>query len=106
MVTGPIAMSYNVKGVDKLILTPAVAADIFNGKITTWNDPAIAAVNPGVTLPSTAIKVFFRSDESGTTRTSPSTSTPRPPTSGPPSPRRCGAERARARRSRPASPRA
>jgi len=67
MVTGPIAIAYNVEGVDKLILTPAVAADIFNGKITTWNDPAIAAINPGVTLPSTAIKVFFRSDESGTT---------------------------------------
>jgi phosphate transport system substrate-binding protein len=44
-----------------------VAANIFNGKITTWNDPAIAAINPGVTLPSTPIKVFFRSDESGTT---------------------------------------
>ena len=54
MVTGPIAIAYNVKGVDKLILTPAVAADIFNGKITTWNDAAIAAINPGVTLPSTA----------------------------------------------------
>ena len=51
MVTGPIAIAYNVTGVDKLILTPAVAADIFNGKITTWNDPAIAAINPGVTLP-------------------------------------------------------
>ena len=67
MVTGPIAIAYNVAGVDKLVLTPAVAADIFNGKITAWNDKAIAAVNPGVTLPSTAIKVFFRSDESGTT---------------------------------------
>jgi phosphate transport system substrate-binding protein len=67
MVTGPIAISYNLKGVDKLILTPEVAANIFNGKITTWNDPAIAKINPGVTLPSTPIKVFFRSDESGTT---------------------------------------
>ena len=67
MVTGPIAIAFNVKGVDALTMTPAVAADIFNGKITTWNDPKIAAVNPGVTLPSTAIKVFFRSDESGTT---------------------------------------
>ncbi len=67
MVTGPIAIAYNVEGVDKLILTPAVAADIFNGKITTWNDPAIAAINPGVTLPATPVKVFFRSDESGTT---------------------------------------
>jgi phosphate transport system substrate-binding protein len=67
MVTGPIAVAYNVKGVDKLILTPAVTAKIFNGVISKWNDPAIAAINPGVTLPDTAIKVFFRSDESGTT---------------------------------------
>ena len=67
MVTGPIAVAYNVSGVDKLILTPAVTADMFNGVITTWNDPKIAAVNPGVTLPSTPVKVFFRSDESGTT---------------------------------------
>jgi phosphate transport system substrate-binding protein len=67
MVTGPVAVAYNVKGVAKLILTPAVTAKIFNGAITTWNDPAIAAINPGVTLPAEAIKVFFRSDESGTT---------------------------------------
>jgi phosphate transport system substrate-binding protein len=67
MVTGPIAVAYNVKGVDKLVLTPAVTAKIFNGLITTWNDPAIAALNKGVALPATAIKVFFRSDESGTT---------------------------------------
>ena len=67
MVTGPIAISYNVKGVDKLVLTPAVAADIFNGKITTWNDAAIAKINSGASLPATPIKVFFRSDESGTT---------------------------------------
>jgi phosphate transport system substrate-binding protein len=67
MVTGPIAVAYNLKGVDKLILTPAVTAKIFNGLIKTWNDPAIAAINPGVTLPATPITVFFRSDESGTT---------------------------------------
>jgi phosphate transport system substrate-binding protein len=67
MVTGPIAVAYNVKGLDKLILTPAVTAKIFSGAITTWNDPAIAALNAGVTLPAQAIKVFFRSDESGTT---------------------------------------
>ena len=67
MVTGPIAVAYNLKGVDKLILTPAVTAKIFNGLIKTWNDPAIAAINPGVILPAQAIKVFFRSDESGTT---------------------------------------
>jgi phosphate transport system substrate-binding protein len=67
MVTGPIAVAYNVKGVDKLILTPAVTAKIFGGAITMWNDAAIGAINPGVTLPARAIKVFFRSDESGTT---------------------------------------
>lgn len=67
MVTGPIAVAYNVKGVDNLILTPAVTAKIFSGAIKTWNDKEIAAVNPGVKLPAQAIKVFFRSDESGTT---------------------------------------
>ncbi len=67
MVTGPIAISYNLEGVDTLVLTPAVAADIFKGTITSWDDAKIAAVNPGATLPKTAIKVFFRSDESGTT---------------------------------------
>ncbi|HET7396935.1 MAG TPA: phosphate ABC transporter substrate-binding protein PstS [Intrasporangium sp.] len=67
MVTGPIAISYNVKGVDKLVLNADVAAKIFDGKITTWNDPAIAALNSGATLPATPIKVYFRSDESGTT---------------------------------------
>ncbi|AKU15678.1 phosphate ABC transporter substrate-binding protein PstS [Luteipulveratus mongoliensis] len=67
MVTGPISIAYNLKGVDKLVLTPALLADIFNGKITKWNDPAIVAVNKGTTLPATAIKPFFRSDESGTT---------------------------------------
>ncbi len=67
MVTGPIAIAYNVAGVDKLVLNADVAAKIFDGKIATWNDPAITALNSGVTLPATPIKVFFRSDESGTT---------------------------------------
>lgn len=67
MVTGPVAVSYNVPGVTRLILTPEVIANIFNGKVTTWNDPSIAKLNAGVKLPSTSIKVFFRSDESGTT---------------------------------------
>ena len=67
MVTGPIAVAYNVKGVDKLVLTPEVTANIFNGKVTTWNDASIAKLNAGATLPSEPIKVFFRSDESGTT---------------------------------------
>ena len=67
MVIGPIAISYNVDGVDKLVLDGPTAAKIFQGTIKTWNDPAIAKLNPGVTLPSAPISVFFRSDESGTT---------------------------------------
>ena len=67
MVTGPIALAFNVSGVDSLILTPEVAAGIFAGTITTWNDPAIAAINPGVTLPSTGIQAVHRAEDSGTT---------------------------------------
>ena len=67
MVVGPIAFAYNLDGVDKLVLTPEVLAQIFTGKITTWNDQAIAKLNSGATLPSSKISVFFRSDESGTT---------------------------------------
>lgn len=67
MVVGPIAFAYNLEGVDKLVLTPEVLAEIFTGKITTWNDDKIAALNSGTKLPDTKIAVFFRSDESGTT---------------------------------------
>ncbi len=67
MVVGPISVSYNLPGVDKLILTPTLLAGIFQGEITKWNDPKIVAANAGVTLPATDIKPFFRSDESGTT---------------------------------------
>ena len=67
MVAGPIAIAYNVKGVSNLVLNADVAAKIFNGVVTTWNDPAITALNSGATLPAAPIKVFFRSDESGTT---------------------------------------
>ena len=67
MVVGPIAFAYNVDGVDKLTMNAEVLANIFNGSIKTWNDPAIAKINPGVTLPGDPITVFFRSDESGTT---------------------------------------
>jgi phosphate transport system substrate-binding protein len=66
-VVAPITISYNVKGLDKLQLTPATTAKIFQREIKTWNDPAIATDNPGVTLPSTAIVVVHRSDSSGTT---------------------------------------
>lgn len=67
MVVGPIAMAYNIPGVDTLVLTPDVAAKIFNGTIKKWNDPAIVGINKDAKLPGADIKVFFRSDESGTT---------------------------------------
>ena len=67
MVTGPIAVAYNLQGVDKLVLTPAVIGAIFEGKITTWNDKQISDLNQGVNLPSTAITTIHRSEASGTT---------------------------------------
>ncbi len=66
MITGPISVAYNVKGVDQLVLNADVIAKIFSGQITKWNDAQIAALNKGVTLPDEAITVFFRSDSSGT----------------------------------------
>jgi phosphate transport system substrate-binding protein len=68
VIVGPITVSYNLSGVSKpLDLTPTVIANIFQGKITKWNDPAIASINSGVKLPSTAITIARRSDSSGTT---------------------------------------
>jgi phosphate transport system substrate-binding protein len=67
MVVGPIAFAYNIDGVDKLVLNAEVLSEIFTGSVKTWNDPKIAKLNAGVTLPSAPITVFFRSDESGTT---------------------------------------
>jgi len=65
---GAVAISYNLPDVkDTLQFTPAVLADIFLGKITKWDDKAIAAVNKGVKLPSTPIVIAHRSDGSGTT---------------------------------------
>ena len=65
---GAVVVAYNLKGLSAPIkMTPDIIANIFLGKITKWNDPAIAAANPGVTLPSTAISVVHRSDGSGTT---------------------------------------
>ncbi|WP_374928819.1 phosphate ABC transporter substrate-binding protein PstS [Kytococcus sedentarius] len=63
----PIAIPFNVPGVDELNLTPETMAKIFNGDIEKWNDEAIAADNEGVELPDEEITVVFRSDESGTT---------------------------------------
>lgn len=63
----PIAIIYNLSGVDNLQLSPDTTAKIFKGEITTWDDPAIKADNPGVNLPSTKITPVHRSDDSGTT---------------------------------------
>jgi phosphate transport system substrate-binding protein len=67
MVIGPIAIVFNVDGVDSLQLDAPTLAKIFAGKVTKWNDPAIASQNSGAKLPSSAIQTVHRSDESGTT---------------------------------------
>jgi phosphate transport system substrate-binding protein len=68
MFLGAITVSYNLPGVKSgLKLEGKTIADIYLGKVKTWNDPEIAALNPGVSLPSTAITVIHRSDSSGTT---------------------------------------
>lgn len=64
----PIAVVYNLKGVDNLQLSGKTIAQIFDGKITKWNDPAIKADNPGASLPGDNIVPVHRSDESGTTK--------------------------------------
>jgi phosphate transport system substrate-binding protein len=66
-VFGAVAVAYNVEGLDSLILSGPTLADIFLGTITNWNDPAIAALNPDVTMPDEDIIVAHRSDGSGTT---------------------------------------
>lgn len=67
MTAGSIVLAYNVPGLENLKLPRAVYSDILLGKITNWNDPAIAAANPGAKLPDKAISVIYRSDGSGTT---------------------------------------
>ena len=63
----PIAIIFNVEGVTELDLDAETVAKIFNGTITNWNDPAIAATNSGATLPDAPITAVHRSDDSGTT---------------------------------------
>lgn len=63
----PVAIPYNLEGVDTLNLRPDVLAQIFNQEITSWDDPAIVADNAGVELPAMDITVVNRSDDSGTT---------------------------------------
>ncbi|WP_407351467.1 phosphate ABC transporter substrate-binding protein PstS [Luteimonas sp. R10] len=66
---GGVVPVVNLDGIEpgQLRLTGPLIADIYLGKVTTWNDPAIAALNPGVELPSSKINVVHRSDGSGTT---------------------------------------
>jgi phosphate transport system substrate-binding protein len=68
VVIGPITISYNLSGIKSgLKLDAPTIAKLFQGEIKKWNDPAIAALNPGVKLPSTPVVIARRSDSSGTT---------------------------------------
>ena len=64
----PIALIFNIDGVDKLNLDSSTIAKIFSGKISSWDDSAIAALNPDATLPKASITAVHRSDDSGTTK--------------------------------------
>ena len=67
IVFGPIAVSYHLTGVDNLVVDGPALGKIFSGAVTRWNDPVIAALNPGASLPDTTVTVIYRSEESGTT---------------------------------------
>lgn len=67
LVFGPIALAYNLPGNPAVVLSSDAVAKIFTGKITTWNDPILVGLNPGVALPDTRITPIYRSDSSGTT---------------------------------------
>lgn len=64
---GAVVLTYNLKGIDSLRLTPELIASIFLGKIKNWNDPEIKKENPNLNLPNLPISVVHRSDGSGTT---------------------------------------
>ncbi len=66
VVLGPVAITFNLDGVDKLQLSGKTLADIYLGTVTKWDDDEVKADNPGASLPSTAITVVHRSDGSGT----------------------------------------
>lgn len=68
MAGGPIAVGYNLPGVDDLVLDAPTLAGIFDTRITTWDAPQIRALNPDAELPSTRIRPVHRSDDSGTTQ--------------------------------------
>ena len=67
LVFGPIALVYNLAGVQTLVVNSDVLAKIFSGAIANWNDPILAALNPGVALPGITITPIYRADSSGTT---------------------------------------
>ncbi|OMC12570.1 phosphate ABC transporter substrate-binding protein PstS [Mycobacterium sp. SP-6446] len=67
LVFGPVALVYNLPGIGGLVLSSDALARIFSGRISAWNDPILAALNPGVALPDTKITPIYRSDSSGTT---------------------------------------
>jgi phosphate transport system substrate-binding protein len=67
LVFGPVALVYNLPGIQKLVLSSDALAKVLSGRITAWNDPILAALNPGVALPDTKIVPIYRSDSSGTT---------------------------------------
>ncbi len=65
---GAVVPAYNLKGApDGIHLTGPVLADMYLGKVKTWNDPAIAKLNPGISLPSTKVTPVYRTDGSGDT---------------------------------------
>ena len=67
LVFGSVALVYNLPGVTTLTLNGDALAKIFTGRITSWNDPILAALNPGQTLPNAKITPIYRADSSGTT---------------------------------------
>ena len=67
VIAAPIAVMYKLNLAEPLKLSASTISGIFGGTITKWNDPAITAENPGVTLPAKTIQVIYRSDTSGTT---------------------------------------
>jgi phosphate transport system substrate-binding protein len=66
-VAGPVVLAYNLPAAPELKIDGPALADIFLGKITSWDDPKLKALNPGAALPNTPITVVHRSDGSGTT---------------------------------------
>ncbi|MFM9370915.1 phosphate ABC transporter substrate-binding protein PstS [Streptomyces sp. Da 82-17] len=67
MAGGPVALGFNLPGVDELVLDAPTLAKLFDGRIDSWDDPRVAELNPGVDLPSTPVHPVHRSDDSGTT---------------------------------------